>query len=64
MAAIRQGDLATITGENQRLVDVAKNLYALTPQVKDASASAQLQNETEVVLGAAERMSAALANVR
>jgi len=64
MATIRQGDLATITGENQRLVDVAKNLYALTPQVKDASASAQLQNETEVVLGAAERMSAALANVR
>jgi hypothetical protein len=64
MAAIRQGDLATITGENQRLVDVAKDLYALTPQVKDASASAQLQNETEVVLGAAERMSAALANVR
>jgi hypothetical protein len=64
MAAIRQGDLATITGENQRLVDVAKDLYALTPQVKDASASAQLQNQIEVVLGAAERMSAALANVR
>jgi len=64
MATIRQGDLATITGENQRLVDVAKNLYALTPQVKDASASAQLQNQIEVVLGAAERKSAALANVR
>jgi hypothetical protein len=64
MATIRQGDRATIAGENQRLVDVAKDLYALTSQVKDASASAQLQNETEVVLGAAERMSAALANVR
>jgi hypothetical protein len=64
MATISQGNLATIAGESQRLVDVAKNLVALTSQVQDTKVSQQLQNQIEAVLGAAERIGTALSGVR
>ena len=64
MATISQADLAMIAGENQRLVDVAKNLFALTSQVRDSTVSQQLQNQIDAVLGAAERISTALSGVR
>lgn len=63
MPTISQGDLSTIAGENQRLVDIAKNLYALTSELRGTPVSAQLQNQIEAVLGAAERISTALNHV-
>ncbi|HTW71056.1 MAG TPA: hypothetical protein VME47_14295 [Acetobacteraceae bacterium] len=65
MAVIDRPGLVAITSETQRIVDVAKTLWGLQSQfAPNPDASAQLQQQINILLDAAGRISAAVNNAQ
>jgi hypothetical protein len=52
--------VVTIAAENQRIVDVARELLSLEPSIADRNAVTRLQNQVRILLDSVERISHAL----
>jgi len=60
MATIDTGYLPTIAGDNQRLIDVAKNLWEFTSQIQDPSARSRPEEQIKRIIDISEDISSSL----